>query len=109
MRSTLPVEANQDSPELGILVERALKQTVERGGTYAVVPVPWARAWWDVTVLTGYNCFPWFEHCGVHEPGQERVREQWDFDYAQIDGEGNFLICLLPPGHDGDCGYSWLR
>lgn len=110
MLSTLPTEANQDTPELGLLVERALKQTVERGGTYAVVPVPWARCWWDVIVLTGDNGFAWYEHCGVHEADDDasRVSQQWDFEYARIDGEGNFLICLLPPGHEGECGYSWL-
>lgn len=110
MRSTLPTEANQDSPELGLLVERALSQTAERGGTYAVVPVPWARSWWDLLVMTGEQTFAWYEHCGVHEhqDAASRVAQQWDFSYAQVDGEGNYLICLLPPAHDGDCGYAWL-
>lgn len=108
MRSTLPTEANQDSPELGLLVERALSQTVERGGTYAVLPVPWARCWWDLLVMTGEQTFAWYEHCGVHDSAETKSKQQWDFEYALVDGEGNFLICLLPPAHEGDCGYAWL-
>lgn len=106
MRSTLPTEANQDSEELGLLVERSLTQTAERGGTYAVVPVPWARAWWRLIEQSGEQCFAWWDHCGPN-----RFQEAgWNFDRddVTIDGEGNFLVCLMPVAHKGDCGYAWL-
>ena len=100
MRSTLPVEANQDSDELGILVERALKQTAERGGTYAVVPYPWAECWFRITQVTEVVAFDWWSYCGPNKG--------WDFAEASFDGEGNYLVCLLEKDHEGNCGFEWL-
>lgn len=79
------------------MVDRALKQTAEAGHTYASVPLPWLMDWLRLADIDGFT-FPWFRHCGGSA--------EWDLDSADMDDDGNVLLCLLPRDHEGDHGYQ---
>lgn len=103
MRSTMPTEANQDSEELGLLIDRAFVQTIERGGTYAVVPAPWLNCWADTGYTMGIE-FSWPTRCWYARP----ILSEVNLTLVEQDGDGNYLVCLLDVGHDGECGHKFL-
>lgn len=82
------------------MVDRALEQTRAAGLTYAAVPLPWWEQWagWQEVRKTRFD---WDGLC--LNPDIEREGGGWP-----IDDEGNVLVCLLPVGHDAECGHSGL-
>lgn len=76
----------------------ALRQTFERGATYAVVPVPWWTRFCDRagTADTAASGVPWGDLCMFPEDGDGSPIEN-------VDDEGNVILCLLPMHHDGPC------
>lgn len=90
-----------DSTVTGSEMDRALSQTANAGLTYAVIPMPWMMDWFRYVQWCNerrmFTRFDPRQHCGL--PG-------WEFDGGPetLDGDGNFVLCLREPDHEGDCG-----
>lgn len=92
-----------DPESRGLVVERAVGQTIEMGAVYAAVPEPWIVDW-----LTAIQArFRRDQTAGASKARaihglcgfQESVLRP-----ELVDGEGNVILCLLGAGHEGECG-----
>lgn len=80
-------------------MDRALAQTTDAGFVYAALPEPWWEAWvqWQADrAMT--DCWLWMGSCLA--PG-------WALDKIPV-VDGDVWLCLLAPGHEGDCGWAHL-
>lgn len=75
-------------------VDRAVAQTHASGLKYAVMPKPVFIEWVQWCNTNGSR-LPWRLICIGPGDGEANVDET---------EEGDVVICLLHPGHEGDCG-----
>jgi hypothetical protein len=85
-----------------LMIEKALVQTIDTGSKYAAIPMPWLD---NVLVC-------WVGNGSA--PQEVKGRCLWPLlatgrNVLKVDGEGNVLICLMEPQHEGEHGPSLLR
>lgn len=91
-----------------VLFDKALEQTRQMGFKYAVIPLPWLIEWANnIDLIERFvpseKQFKWWEVCLTK--GKQLWHSLQPEDAALIDGDGNVMLCLLEPEHEGDCGF----
>ncbi len=86
-------------------VERTLAQTYETF-PYARVPSPWLEEWMQWRAWRQYKLdndfWQWQTTCAYNE-----MNTTFDYtDRGVIEFDGDTILCLMEPGHDGECGFG---
>lgn len=89
-----------DTP-LVIQIDRALAQTHKAGLRYAAIPMPWLLEWGQYVDEVGTRFEVW-DTCFGSELEDALAR-------GEQDGNGNFLLCLLPVDHEGRHGFEFEK